>query len=310
MLSPRDLLAAPVTYDIVVSDFGRDATIEYLRLVSTLEKRFIVSILDQQKRAFFDEYRRIMFTTIGDVAFFKAQAIAEETKSVGYLTEDVLIGLGPTPTSQEFIDRVAFCVVQEALAALDRGHRRLRVMIPCNGLSRIAMEIGRVISSDADLKRLAERSKSPMPNFDRVATAGINVFTVPEAVVRHLAAPQEASRRMHVLVLGTPGTHAMYEEMSAACGIKILPIEKDEYDLIDRTIVASIGNDPAEVAACRENLQNKLIEPRRQLFGRDLIILEACTDFRLELGLSSLELFAEAMVSDCYRTIVPSRNEA
>ncbi len=299
MLTPRDVLEAPVTYDLIVSDFGRDAAIEYLKLVAARERRLIEPILRGAGCEFFDEYRRIMFTVIADVAFFKRSAIANSTKNCGYLTEDILVGVGATPISRDFVDRVAISVVQEILAALGRGHELLRVAIPCNGLSVLAQEVARIISSEMELSRIVGVYAPGMLDFSRIATARIRVRTVPEAVVQHLAAGQEPGRHAHLLVLGTRGTNAQYELLTNSSALIALPIEDAEYELIERSIVASIGGDLKEIAKCRERLGEELITPRRRLF-EDLIVLEACTDFRLGLGVSSLELFADAMVADCY----------
>ena len=70
-ISAADLLRMKITYDIVISDFGRDATIEYLCRVSSLEKRLIERVLVRDNLEFFDEYRRIMFTVVADLSYFK-----------------------------------------------------------------------------------------------------------------------------------------------------------------------------------------------------------------------------------------------
>jgi len=300
MQTSRDLLRAPITYDIVVSDFGRDATIEYLQLVTASEKRLILSVLEHEKREFFDEYRRMMFTTIGDVAYFKEPVIAASTAGRGYLADDVLIGVGSTLMSQEFIDRVSACVLQECLLALSRGHLRLRVAIPCNGLSGLAKEIGRVIRSDLEIRKLASRFALQLDDVRRVAAARIAIHTVPDATMHYLTSTARVSSRTPLLVLGTRGTNLIYQELCPAGVAHVMSLEDRDYELIDRAIVASIGGDANQVAAVREQLLEDIIEPRRRAFG-DLVVLEACTDFHLEVGLSTLKLFAQAMVEDCYK---------
>lgn len=305
MLTAGDLLEMRITYDIIVSDFGRDATIEYLRLMSRSEKRLIKTILEPDGHEFFDEYRRIMYTVIGDLAFFKELAIAESAASNGYLTEDILIGVGAFPImTQEVVDRVALSVLQEALAAIDRGHERLRVMIPCNTLSALAKKIGQIIRSAEELRRIVEAYAPALPEFERVVFAHIRVYTVPEAVMRHLAEIKMPGEMTHLLVLGTRDTNAFYESLADSYAINVLPVKDWEYELIHRAVVASIGGDKNEVDLCCNQLQKELIEPRSDLFD-NLVVLEACTDFRLALGLSSLEVFADAMVGDCYRPQIP-----
>ena len=294
-----DLLTAEITYDIIVSDFGRDAALEYLRLAAAAEKRTIVAALGPSGHAFFDEYRRIMFTAVGDIAFFKEKAIRDSVSQHGYLTEDILVGDGLSPFTTEFVDRVAVTVAQEALAAIDRGHRHLRVAIPCNGLSNLATAIGRLISSEEELVRLAQAFDLSTSSLVRVGAAPIPIRTVPEAVVRQLA-DQRPGSHQNLLVLGTRGANAIYGALTDSDSIRVLPLDDSEFELITRAIVSSIGGTRADVAQCREQLDHTIIRARRDDL-ENLVVLEACTDFHFGLGLSSLQLFAEAMVEECYR---------
>jgi hypothetical protein len=302
MVNARDLLLMPITYDIIVSDFGRDATIEYLRIVATSEKRLINKVLENEHREFFDEYRRIMFTVIGDLAYFKEKAISESAVHNGFLTEDILIGLGSSPMSDGFVDRVSFSVIQEILAAIDRGHQRLRIMIPCNGLTVLAKKIEAVIRSGGELERIVSAYSSTISNLEKITSTTISVETVPNAVIRHLAKTNNQRETLQLLVLGTRGVNEIYRSFLNSYPMRILALTDLEYDLIDKTIVASIGGERTEIESCRRALHKELIQPRNEY--SNLVILEACTDFQLGLGLSSLEVFAEAMVSDCYEPVL------
>lgn len=298
MVSAVDLLRMPITYDIIISDFGRDATIEYLRLVATNEKRLIKKILEKDGHEFFDEYRRIMFTVVGDLAFFKETAIAESASRIGCLTEDILIGLGSSSMSKEFVDRVSLSVIQEVLAAMDRGHQRFRVMIPCNGLSVLAKKIEEIICSADELERILADYSPMRSDSHKIAATPISVQTVPTAVMRHLTKAQNLPETLQLLVLGTRGVNGIYESLTESKSTRILPLTDREYQLIDKAIVASIGGDLNEIELCRKRVQEELVQPHGGL--SNLVVLEACTDFHLGLGLSSLEVFAEAMVADCY----------
>jgi hypothetical protein len=301
MFSSNDLLRIPVTYDIIVGDFGRDAAIEYLRLLAKNEKKTINSILKHRNLGFFDEYRRMMFTVIADLAFLKKDAIGKSASNDGIIKEDILIGVGtPTIISMEFVNRISLSVIQEVLSAIDRGHDLFRVMIVCNTLSDLAIEIGKMIHSTEEVRRIVETNALSISNFEKIANVEISVHTVPEAVMQHLVDTNKTDEVLHILVLGTRGTNSIYAKLAAdSRGISILPIEDWEYELIDETVVASIGGDQNEIGLCCEQLRTKLIKHRAKLF-KDLVVLEACTDFHLGLGISSLEVFAEAMVVDCY----------
>ena len=70
MLSLQNI---PYVYDIVLSDFGREATIRLLTELVNGERTRIQQLLEAnggpREAPFFDEYRRIMFACVGDVAY-------------------------------------------------------------------------------------------------------------------------------------------------------------------------------------------------------------------------------------------------
>lgn len=307
MLTPRGLLEAPKTFDIVIGDFGREAAIEYVRLMAAIEKRLIASFLNPEGREFFDEYRRIMFCVIGDVAFFKESAISRSAGDPGYLRDDILVGSEWSPMSEDFAGRVAVAVAQEAFAALGRGHRHLRVLLPCNGLYVLAKEVERLLRADAELTRLLERYQLSTLDVPTLTAAEIDFHTVPDAVVGHFMGRSQTAQRTNLLVLGTRGANAIYEQLSDPARVSVVPLQDGDYEVISKAVVASIGGDPDQIAHSREQLQRDLVEPCTARFP-DLITVEACTDFRFGVGVSSLELFAEAMVKSHYRRAGTSHN--
>ncbi|VEN73435.1 hypothetical protein EPICR_170052 [Candidatus Desulfarcum epimagneticum] len=294
-----DLLRMPVTRDIVIADFGRDASLEYLRLVSRREKRLIEGVLAPEGHAFFDEYRRVMHTVVGDLAFLKETALERSAKNPGYLKGDILIGTGPWPRPGVFFQKLARLAVQQALLAMDRGPGRVRVVIPCNTLSDEAKRLDHALGSARELrKRLGPRFLS-RSRARKIAAAGIRAFAPPEAVIRRLAENGSPGKPLNLLVLGARGARAVYEKLAAFRGLHVTPLENRHDDLIRQTIVASIGNRRERLDLCRRRLIHEIIEPRKKRLG-SLVVLEARTDFRLGLGPSSLEIFADAMTSDAY----------
>ena len=292
-----ELVRLPVTYDIIIGDFGRDATIEYLRLMAAYERSVLEPVLRREGREFFDEYRRIMFAVLGDLAFFKKPAIAASVQGRGYFTDAILVGVGFTPPSADFIENVAISVVYEVVAALAKGYERLRIAVPCNGLSALATEVGRILRSESELHKLTSSRGLRILDIGQVVAAKPTVHTVPESVMAHLV--RRSERASSVLLLGTQGTNAIYRELASSQNVRVLPISDVEYAVINRAIVAAIGGDPDAIASSRQQLRSAVIE-QHEATCPDLVIVEACTDFRLGLGLSSLELFAEAMVADAY----------
>jgi hypothetical protein len=305
-LTLQDILRLPTNYDIIVGDFGRDATIEFVRQVALKEKQFIKGILEDNKLEFFDEYRRIMFAMLGDVRFYKELAIEESLLSKSYLTEDILIGVGGiTRMSQDFVDRVSFAVIQEVQAAIYRGHKNLRIMIPCNTLSDLAKHIGQIFCSEIELKRISEKYNYKICELSKIMNPNLTVHTVPESVMRYFETKKNGNEKKHLLVLGTRGTNEIYRDLTNLYDVAILPIDEQEQNLIDKAIVASIDGNQSKVNYYRQLLEKDVIRSRKSSVN-ELVVLEACTDFRLGLGYSSLDIFAEAMIADCYSSILKS----
>jgi hypothetical protein len=293
-----EVLATPFTFDIIVGDFGRDASVEYVRLVAQREREMLQTILKAHGNEFFDEYRRIMYTASNDVAFLKQPAITEAAEH-GALTDTILIGMGTTPISADFIGRLTTLIVQEAAVALYRGHRRIRAAIICNGLSDVAKHIGEALPVGDALIEMAKRHGVSVVGREPPGAASITVHTIPEAVMRRISAGESMPNKRRLLALGTSNTRSIYESWADAYQVEILPVDNDEQDLIDRAIVASIVGDEGEIDELRSELRSKVIEPRtRSLDG--VVVVEACTDFRLHVGISSLELFVDEMIADAY----------
>jgi hypothetical protein len=291
-----ELLRWPISYDIIIGDFGRDATIEYLRLVARHERHILEPILSDEGREFFDEYRRIMFVVLGDVAFFKRDSIERSIEGRGYFADDILMGVGFTPPPQDFIDRVAISVACEVSVALAKGYERIRIAIPCNGLSALGHEVAAALRSEAAMRALMATYGIEIPGPERVAAARPEVYSVPDAVLKHVS---RRSAGGSVLLLGTRGTNDIYRDCAAPLDIRVLPIDDGEYALINRAIVAAIGGNTEALESCRERLRSEIVEHRRRQFP-ELVVVEACTDFDLGLGVSSLKIFAEEMATGAY----------
>jgi len=302
-MTAKKILEMPIIYDIIISDFGRDATLEYLRLVSISEKRTIESILEKEGYKFFDEYRRIMFTVIADLAFLKKTAIEEGKSKDGFISDNILIGLGSTTMSQEFVDHVTLSAIQEIFMAIHRGHKRFRIMIPCNTLSGLAKEIGQKLKSIHELERIVKTYSPTLVDYEKIVLADISVHTVPQSVIHHLPQKYIGNNAIQLLVLGTRGTNSIYRGLSDGESITILPITESEQEIIEKAIVASIGNHQADIELYQQQIRKKIIEPNLKQ-QENLVVLEACTDFHLGLGISSLEVFANAMVMDCYKSVL------
>jgi hypothetical protein len=293
----RNLLSRPIVYEIVIGDFGRAAAIDYVRVACERERSLLRAHLANEGLPFFDEYRRIMFTLLGYVAYYKQALIDDQLSALGHLSHEVLIGGGMTPVSQDVTDRIVICVAQAVLAAVVRGYERIQLALPCNALSDLAEHVGSLLRSPESLSQVCERAKVSLPDSNRVLEADLSVRTVPEAVLRLISMDDGATPP--VLLLGAEGALTIYERMSEAYAVEIIRIDPEEQKVIDEAVVASIGGEPHEVESCRERLRREVINPRVEEFG-DVTVVEACTDFSFGLGLNSLEMFAEDLVRSCY----------
>src|SRR5262249_15143151 len=122
-------------YDIVIGDFGREAATRYMSILAEEERLFLTRILTRQGLPFLDEYRRIMFAHVGDVAFLKAATIQSVWTEAGHLTDEVLVAVKEHDVPPDMVSRLACVIRDEAVVASRRGHGRVRVVLPCNALS-------------------------------------------------------------------------------------------------------------------------------------------------------------------------------
>jgi hypothetical protein len=294
----RELLELPLTYDVVVSDFGREAALNYLRAVSIKEREIISAVLNQEGRPFFDEYRHIMFSVVADIAYLKKQAIAHCVAENAYLTEDVLIGVGPSPMPGDLVDRAAAIVAQAASAAVERGYDRIRVVAPCNRLADLTRDVVEVLESDHELKRIARAHR--LRAFCTFESVELTAHTAPDAVMHKIVEAQSE----RVLVLGTADVREIYRRaIPPDYRVELATIDPSEQALIEETVVASIGGVTRRIDECRRRIWERLIAPRQAQEG-GFAVVEACTDFSLGLGLNSLEALAEAMAADAYRAVM------
>lgn len=295
-------LSLPCVFDVVVSDFGRESSIEFLRSVAILEKRIIRSLLSDPNAAFFDEYRRIMFTLIGDIGYFK-QSLIERRGSKQFLDAGVLIGIGELQIPYEVGFRLTRAVLEQIVIGIEHGYDVIRVVIPCNTLSpfgsQLAVELGTpegVLESVT--ATLGSEHWNPLPN-SRMRNVRIQVLTVPTTVLEHLH--EKHGAQAELLVLGTTSTRGIYVDAITHQGLDYFVIEPtpQAQELMNETVVASIDGDASRLRQLRQRLESEVVRPHLER-DANVIIVEACTDFELSLGLSSRECFVQRIVRDAY----------
>ena len=268
----RDL---PVTYDVVIGDFGREAATRYLNVLAVEERSLLSKLLVAEGLPFFDEYRRIMFSHVGDVSFLKGPMIGHVWETRGHLTDEVLVAVSGHAVQPELVMAMVRVIRGETMSALTRGHQRVRATIVCNTLSDALEDAVRIVNEDLAL------------TGGRVTAHGV-VGSSVATLARHGMLDRTYA------VIGTEPTRAQYGQL----GMKVLSFTGQQQAVIDEAIVASIAGKPSVARAYLESLVASL---RRDQPG--LVVLEACTDLNVGVGLDSVRLMAEHMVHECYGSL-------
>ncbi len=271
--------------------------------MARFERQAIQAILASENCEYFDEYRRIMFDLVGDVGYFKAPLIQEQ-EAGGRLTSAVLLGVGGTPTSPEIRDRICSTMLLSAWQGLMRdASRRVRLVIPCNTLSSLGSYLYEAVRDPSRLHRILRRENSEgyvlEQVIDTISTTRIDIFTVPSVT---LAATADVAQGGSRLFLGTRTAVELYRREAALRGEDsvIESLAADEYVLVDAAIGASISRDDKRIADIRQEISEQIVEPRRRASRKPLMVIEACTDLDMSLGVSSREMFARSLVRDAY----------
>ena len=298
-----NLLTFPYFYDVILSDFGRAAAVEYVQSVADLEQKVIQRHFLAKDAAFYDEYRRIMFSVIADLGYFKKRQIAAAVPA-GKFDSDILIGFKGNPVPDDVRDKIAVAVIEQVYLALNRGYRNIRIIIPCNTISPLGNYIYGLIKDPEEFKAILARHcgiNDSSPVFSLLADARFSLNTSPALVIDEVL--KAHAGKVSMLVLGTPLTVQVYKGYLLESGLDdrltVLPLEPGEQDLVNRVIEAAIGSDTASSEAIKEELRGRVIRPRQQTAG-DISVIEACTDIRLGLGINSLDVLVNRAVKDVY----------
>lgn len=281
-------------FDIILGDFGRLASVDYVKYLSEEERREIVGV---RQSDFFDEERRIMFNLCCQIGWYKRDSIMDQIQANGQVDRNILIGIGPESVAREFVKRGAETVKANIDFALLKGFERIRVYTPCNGLSDLAREATSLALRS--LKGAESEADIRMKGASKISNHAVVEFcSVAEKVVRRVVREGKSDS---VLVLGTRGVNEIYKREVAGTGITIFPLDDRDFALIDDAIVASIGKGQDSLLSVKRVLLDNIVSKFQTGFQGGLVI-EACTDFDFGIGDSTLKFFAEEMVFDVYRS--------
>ncbi|MEM2161108.1 MAG: hypothetical protein QXN55_09165 [Candidatus Nitrosotenuis sp.] len=295
------LLQQPCIFDIIISDFGRESAIEFIRSLAIIEKRIIHTYLDQPDMEFYDEYRRIMFVFIGDIAYFKRAQI-ERYRQKGYLDERILLGIGDLEIPDDIRDRLIYSTLEQIYVGLNHGYDNIRIVIPCNTLSPLGFHLRQLLlDKEQALKLLRTTLGSELRSeiIERLKQAKFSIYTVPTIVLDEIT--KSRGTKADLLVLGTTPIMEIYksEVDNMRLDYKLLELSKADQTLINRTVVAAIDGDASVVRQMRQRIDADVINPRKQQ-NQEMVVVEACTDFDLALGINSREVFVHRLVYDAY----------
>ncbi|MBL7789361.1 MAG: hypothetical protein JNL75_05950 [Chitinophagales bacterium] len=297
----KKILDSDMVFDIVISDFGRKASIDFLRLLECIEREYITELIKENDMIFFDEYRRIMFELIGDVNFLKREHIDELNLKFGCINSEILIALGDTGISDLFQNKLFLRIVPSINAAINFGYKKIRIAIICNSLSDTILRMAEIFNSNELITLYFNRNGLSLHPIEKILSTEIRACTVPEGVLDSC----ENRSYNNLLIMGTKETNNIYHTLNNnkyLSKFNIIYLDNEDYTNIEKWIINSISFNQSIDSLIFE-IKEKLIKKYEPSF-QNLVLVEACTDFNLKIGVSSMEMFADFMVKDCYSKIL------
>ncbi len=270
------------TLAVVLGDFGRDAALRFCASLARAERRHLVRGLPEGA-PFFDEYRRLTLALVGDLPFVKAPVLERFVRRGERLDERVLVGFPGGPDPRDVEERLAALAMEAMAGPLQRGVRRITVLLPCNTLAPVSWALRARFAADETLARAVESVQLSFP-------------TVPEAVLE--AARADGGEA--VLPLGTHGIDETYRAAAQRLGSNLTVTSADARQ--EGTVLEAIGA-AIEGGERRQRAQRALedlVDEARGRLGEGLVAVEACTDLDYGVGLDSNGTYARAVVGATY----------
>jgi hypothetical protein len=297
----KQILESDLYFDIIISDFGRRAAIDYLQLLESKERNLICKLLEPESLEFFDEYRRIMLDLIADLNFFKREHIQRLRIKYGRISSEILIGVGNTRVSNLFFDKVLLRIIYAIIPAIKFGYKKIRIAIICNSLSFLIINIVDFIKSEKDLKRFFLKNNLNLDILPFIQDTWIESRTVPEGVIDYVKSSVKS--KLNLLILGVKNTNLMYSKLCHNRDINIVSLTNEDYLIIENAVINSLHAKSNLIKLSKEEIKEKIIMKYLPLYD-NLQIIEACTDFKFNLGKNSLECFAEYMIAESYNNLI------
>lgn len=287
---------------VVLGDFSRDAALRFCIILSDAERRRIQEQLTPDL-PFFDEYRRITLSMIGDLSFAKGPHLAMYRNKNRALDDRILVGFPHGINQNEIIPRMGALVLHSMWGAVSRGIRRVLVLNPCNTLAPTSWALEeRFAKADSILEMLSESGLEGGKNEEYlvqqiVDQVELSFPTVPEAVIRTV----EEQGRNVFMPLGTIDIVETYSHALRRLGSTLHLVQPDlagQKTVFD-AIRASIARDPRKRKTARRKLK-QLIQCTSIENGKELAVIEASTDLDYGVGIDSNTAYAESVVKEIY----------
>lgn len=294
-----DLYNINNVFDIIVSDFGRDATLRYLSYFSDLEKNTILQYLEASAD-FFDEYRRVSICVIGNLGYVKEQALEYYYKNRLPFDNKVLVGFDSSFPYEELSNRIAKLVFYQINLAIQLGYSKIRVVIPCNTLSPVGWYMKDLLNNKFESAKIfsfaAEKElvflKNKLKNID------VLFLTIPEIVLDYIK-----QKNFHqIYILGTPDTLEIYQKavLNSYPSIQIIIPSSEDQKVINNAILDSIDGRDEKIKNSRIIIDELIIRPTTKIYP-GIKFVEACTDLNFGIGLNSTNLYVEKLVEEIYK---------
>lgn len=294
------------TLALVLSDFGRDATLRFCALLAESEREWLKAQLPHGAK-FFDEHRRMTLSVVGDLPFAKAPTLERYVSEGKPLDDGVLIGFPGGPPLESVTARLGVLVLEAMAGPLRRGCRRAVVLLPCNTLAPTSWALEELFREPSRLEGMVrDAGLAPWPELkatvEILATGEVDMCfpTVPGAVAE-LAAMGGAGT---IVPWGTESICEVYAEALSRAGhesIRCAGVEESERPIVLKAIRAAIDG----ALAGRQDAKEELSQLARQIQDRTsggVLIVEACTDLDYGVGLDSVAALADVTIREVYES--------
>ena len=288
---------------IVIIDFSREAALRFCVDFSNFERQWIKKQLPDSS-LFYDEYRRVVLYSIGDLPFVKENRLSKYRQNSSLLDNKILVGFSDGIEISDIVDRIGTLIFKTVRNFIERNIHKVLIMNPCNTLSPVSWILEKTFTSPDSIKRMLRKTGEKLDNNDSCIVQLIIdkmefLFpTVPEAVIRRV----EKQSKKVLLPLGTNKIVDIYRQAitKLRSPIKLISPDEELTNIANRTINLSIDGDPDEL----KKAVLKLKKMTAEVCMDDVAIISACTDFNYEVGLNSNTIYAKTIADLVYNSAV------